>query len=222
MRRGSPATWRLSFTQGRQERLERLDGAYDLSSLSGEVEAVGRGNRSMQRCPPDSRLRSRAARPRGSPCGQAARSSPLSCSPISRSPAAARRARPGPLPARHARHAHRPRRSRRDDSDTDHQQPVFDGSADLRGCTLRRDTRLGDRPPTAPGVQLRGVVPGPCRPARLLRPGGVRHQRSRGRRLLRPLRRCGERGRLRDSPPRVRGSCARGRRARACAGPRRR
>ena len=43
-----PATWRLSFTRGRLERLERLDCAYDLSSLSGEVGAVGRGNRSMQ------------------------------------------------------------------------------------------------------------------------------------------------------------------------------
>jgi hypothetical protein len=43
--------------QGRQEKLERLDCAYDLSSLSGEVEAVGRGNRSMQQCPPARRRR---------------------------------------------------------------------------------------------------------------------------------------------------------------------
>jgi hypothetical protein len=35
---------------GRQEGLEPLDGADDLSSLSGEVEAVGRGDRSMQQC----------------------------------------------------------------------------------------------------------------------------------------------------------------------------
>jgi len=38
--------------EGRHEGLEPLDRAYDLSSLSGEVEAVGRGDRSMQQCPP--------------------------------------------------------------------------------------------------------------------------------------------------------------------------
>jgi hypothetical protein len=32
-------------------RVEPLDRAYDLSSLSGEVEAVARGDRSMQQCP---------------------------------------------------------------------------------------------------------------------------------------------------------------------------
>jgi hypothetical protein len=37
--------------EGRHEGLEPLDRAYDLSSLSGEVEAVGRGDRSMQQCP---------------------------------------------------------------------------------------------------------------------------------------------------------------------------
>jgi hypothetical protein len=36
--------------EGRQERAEPLDRAYDLSYLSGEVEAVGRGDRSMQQC----------------------------------------------------------------------------------------------------------------------------------------------------------------------------
>jgi hypothetical protein len=36
--------------EGRQEGLEPLDCADDLSSLSGEVEAVGRGDRSMQQC----------------------------------------------------------------------------------------------------------------------------------------------------------------------------
>ena len=36
--------------EGRHEGLEPLDRAYDLSSLSGEVEAVGRGDRSMQQC----------------------------------------------------------------------------------------------------------------------------------------------------------------------------
>ena len=35
---------------GRQERVEPLDRGYDLSSLSGEVEAVARGDRSMQQC----------------------------------------------------------------------------------------------------------------------------------------------------------------------------
>jgi hypothetical protein len=34
----------------RQERAEPLDRAYALSSLSGEVEAVGQGDRSMQQC----------------------------------------------------------------------------------------------------------------------------------------------------------------------------
>jgi hypothetical protein len=42
---------------GRQERVEPLDRAYDLSSFSSEVEAVARGDRSMQQClgesPPD-------------------------------------------------------------------------------------------------------------------------------------------------------------------------
>ena len=37
--------------EGRHEGVEPLDRAYDLSSLSGEVEAVGRGDRSMQQCP---------------------------------------------------------------------------------------------------------------------------------------------------------------------------
>ena len=37
--------------EGRQERVEPLDRAHDLSSLSGEVEAVARGDRSMQQCP---------------------------------------------------------------------------------------------------------------------------------------------------------------------------
>jgi hypothetical protein len=35
----------------RQERVEPLDRVYDLSSLSGEVEAVAWGDRSMQQCP---------------------------------------------------------------------------------------------------------------------------------------------------------------------------
>jgi hypothetical protein len=35
---------------GRQERVEPLDRVYDLSSLGGEVEAVARGDRSMQQC----------------------------------------------------------------------------------------------------------------------------------------------------------------------------
>jgi hypothetical protein len=38
--------------EGRQERVEPLDRVYDLSSLSSEVEAVARGDRSMQQCPP--------------------------------------------------------------------------------------------------------------------------------------------------------------------------
>jgi hypothetical protein len=37
--------------EGRQERVEPLDFAHNVSSLSGEVEAVARGDRSMQRCP---------------------------------------------------------------------------------------------------------------------------------------------------------------------------
>src|SRR5215204_5210807 len=47
----SPTKWRLSFMEGRQERAEPLDRAHDLSSLGGEVEAVARGDRSMQQCP---------------------------------------------------------------------------------------------------------------------------------------------------------------------------
>jgi hypothetical protein len=47
MRRGSPAKWRLSFMEELQEGLEPLDHADDLVVLSGEVEAVGWGNRSM-------------------------------------------------------------------------------------------------------------------------------------------------------------------------------
>jgi hypothetical protein len=39
--------------EGRQERAEPLDRAHDLSSLSGEVEAVARGDRSMQQCRPE-------------------------------------------------------------------------------------------------------------------------------------------------------------------------
>jgi hypothetical protein len=50
MCRGSPAKWGLSFMAGRQERVEPLDRAQDLSSLGGEVEAVARGDRSMQQC----------------------------------------------------------------------------------------------------------------------------------------------------------------------------
>src|SRR5512132_1344847 len=38
----SPATWRLSFMEGRQERAEPLERAHDLSSLGREVEAVAR------------------------------------------------------------------------------------------------------------------------------------------------------------------------------------
>jgi hypothetical protein len=38
--------------EGRHEELEPLDRAYDLSSLGGEVEAVARGDRSMQQCRP--------------------------------------------------------------------------------------------------------------------------------------------------------------------------
>ena len=41
--------------EGRQEGVEPLDRAHDLSSLSGEVEAVARGDRSMQQCPLESR-----------------------------------------------------------------------------------------------------------------------------------------------------------------------
>ena len=36
--------------EGRQERAEPLDRAHDLSSSSGEVETVARGDRSMQQC----------------------------------------------------------------------------------------------------------------------------------------------------------------------------
>ena len=36
---------------GRKERVEPLDRADHLSSLGGEVEAVARGDRSMQQCP---------------------------------------------------------------------------------------------------------------------------------------------------------------------------
>jgi hypothetical protein len=36
--------------EGRHEGLEPLDRAHDLSSMSGEVETVGRGDRSMQQC----------------------------------------------------------------------------------------------------------------------------------------------------------------------------
>jgi hypothetical protein len=42
--------------EGRHERVEPLDRAYDLLSLSGEVEAVARGDRSMQQCRPMSIL----------------------------------------------------------------------------------------------------------------------------------------------------------------------
>jgi hypothetical protein len=37
--------------EGRQEGVEPLDCAHDLSSLSGEVEEVAWGDRSMQQCP---------------------------------------------------------------------------------------------------------------------------------------------------------------------------
>jgi hypothetical protein len=40
--------------EGRRERVEPLDRAHDLSSLGGEVEAVARGDRSMQQCRPAS------------------------------------------------------------------------------------------------------------------------------------------------------------------------
>src|SRR5512132_214125 len=50
MCRGNPAKWRLSFMGGRRERVEPLDRAHDLSSLGREVEAVARGDRSMQQC----------------------------------------------------------------------------------------------------------------------------------------------------------------------------
>ena len=36
--------------EGCQEGIEPLDRAHDLASLSGEVEAVARGDRSMQQC----------------------------------------------------------------------------------------------------------------------------------------------------------------------------
>jgi hypothetical protein len=47
---GSAAKLRLSFTEGHRERVEPLDRAHDLSPLSREVEAVARGDRSMQQC----------------------------------------------------------------------------------------------------------------------------------------------------------------------------
>jgi hypothetical protein len=52
---------------GRQERDEPLDRAYDLSSLSSEVEAVARGDRSMQQCRPKSWARKPALTSAG--CG---------------------------------------------------------------------------------------------------------------------------------------------------------
>jgi hypothetical protein len=42
-----------------QERVEPFDRAHDLSSLGGEVEAVARGDRSMQQCPRRHRVASR-------------------------------------------------------------------------------------------------------------------------------------------------------------------
>jgi hypothetical protein len=55
--------------EGRQERVEPLDFAHNVSSLSGEVEAVARGDRSMQRCPPRCRSETgyRLGSDRGSP-----------------------------------------------------------------------------------------------------------------------------------------------------------
>ena len=50
---GSQQRGRLSFMEGSQERGEPLDRVHDLSSLSGEVEAVAEGDRSMQQCPSD-------------------------------------------------------------------------------------------------------------------------------------------------------------------------
>jgi len=49
---GKPSKVGLSFMAGGQERVEPLDRAYHLLSLGGEVEAVARGDRSMQQCPP--------------------------------------------------------------------------------------------------------------------------------------------------------------------------
>jgi hypothetical protein len=56
--------------EGRQERVELLDRAYDLSSLSGEVEAVAWGDRSMQQCPRSD------GRPAGDSLGGPARQMP--------------------------------------------------------------------------------------------------------------------------------------------------
>jgi hypothetical protein len=47
---GKPSKVRLSFVEGRQEGVEPLDRACDLSFLSSEVEAVARGDRSIQLC----------------------------------------------------------------------------------------------------------------------------------------------------------------------------
>ena len=65
--------------EGRHEGLEPLDRAYDLSSLSGEVEAVGRGDRSMQQCPHGSRWPSANAAEQSSfaPVAVRSRASPL-------------------------------------------------------------------------------------------------------------------------------------------------
>jgi hypothetical protein len=55
--------------EGRQERVEPLDRAYELSSLGGEVEAVARGDRSMQQCPLDRSL-TVSLKPRVPSCAQ--------------------------------------------------------------------------------------------------------------------------------------------------------
>ena len=47
--------------EGSQERGEPLDRVHDLSSLSGEVEAVAEGDRSMQQCPSDNESEARQA-----------------------------------------------------------------------------------------------------------------------------------------------------------------
>ena len=47
---GKPSKVGALLMEGGQERVEPLDRAYDLSSLSSEVEAVARGDRSMQQC----------------------------------------------------------------------------------------------------------------------------------------------------------------------------
>ena len=52
--RKTPAKWRPTSPEGRQEGLEPLDRGYGLPSLSGEVEAARWGDRSMQQCPPGS------------------------------------------------------------------------------------------------------------------------------------------------------------------------